>query len=146
VEDVERRRIQELQSCAGKSRILCRVHPNAVRFLKDTGESELWRSASRAAARTYQREGIGETAATAAFLASPTGLPLFTVTGAVALSRWLLPVLSFGATSPAQREEAVMSRINWREVFKFCSGATFVGTIGTAIWPCTTSPCRSLLD
>jgi hypothetical protein len=21
-------------------------------------------------------------------------------------------------------------RINWREVFKFCSGATFVGTIG----------------
>ena len=23
-----------------------------------------------------------------------------------------------------------MSRINWREVFKFCSGATFVGTIG----------------
>jgi len=23
-----------------------------------------------------------------------------------------------------------MSRINWRDVFKFCSGATFVGTIG----------------
>ena len=23
-----------------------------------------------------------------------------------------------------------MSRINWREVFKFCSGATFINTIG----------------
>jgi hypothetical protein len=31
------------------------------------------------------------------------------------------------------REEAVMSRINWRDVFKFFSGATFVGTIANGV-------------
>jgi hypothetical protein len=30
-------------------------------------------------------------------------------------------------------EEAVMSRINWREVFKFFSGAAFVGTIANGV-------------